>query len=896
MRKSDLAYGKMSGSGRRRSSKWDLKEESRILFDSTHEKGWSGKAGLSFHDKESQRGWLSPETAGGNRPKWSVLEPLSGRRGSRRDDSIDEDHNRSLKAMTAWEGEENYGTRMSPGLDEWRHQSRRNSPRNEWKRSRRSRSRSQSRSRSRSPDRGFGREPGLYDRSRSRSAVSSQICKDFAAGRCRRGNHCQFLHQGTQTYEDDWERHRKTATSQYPIPHDSREYPTGSGRSTDSCSDFLKGNCRRGASCRFAHHGATHAAGKGSSNEVTRERNSDRRHRDASPERHGDREIRRPADVPCKFFAAGNCRNGKYCRFSHQGQALLSPERSRDGRFSHDQNADDIEKVWNGPKWSSTSTTDAVKLNEDKNGTVGELDHRATARSVDDRWGHCLEEDKTLRESLIDHKMPESDKKETLLWKTENAGDKILGSEQRAGENWLGDMDMSPEWNYKVQPSNHIDKQECVSLTSCDPIITQEASGQVHNATAVMPSIINEASTKPPEYSSRDVSTSALPHDDKNLTGKAASSHGGIFSNMVSAPSFNQNSLNSSAVPLPGINMGGQGQVTILTSGGRGFINPQSQTLFQEGNTLNRPDVGEANVSQVNPGVPITQNMVSSEQLTQLTSISASLAQLLANGQQLPQLYAAHTSHAHNSTETPSFANSEGPVKANSAVTIQLNETVGKQKQCDPLSDGIEPEKHDLNVNDPSGLSPDVIGQKNFINGKLEMSSKSVPPSSLAGAPKTGDYNKFCSLEEPNNKGYHLNQLEPGAVSKETKENNRVVTEESGKVEDKAVQENDLLENVDGDGKIDEGKKGKDVKGIRAFKFALVEFVKDLLKPAWKEGQMSKDAYKNIVKKVVDKVTGTMQGASIPQTQEKIQQYLSFSKPKLTKLVQAYVEKLQKDK
>ncbi|KAJ4825957.1 hypothetical protein Tsubulata_011193, partial [Turnera subulata] len=73
---------------------------------------------------------------------------------------------------------------------------------------------------------------------------------------------------------------------------------------------------------------------------------------------------------------------------------------------------------------------------------------------------------------------------------------------------------------------------------------------------------------------------------------------------------------------------------------------------------------------------------------------------------------------------------------------------------------------------------------------------------------------------------------------------------------------------------------------IRAFKFALVEFVKDLLKPTWKEGQVSKDAYKSIVKKVVDKVTNTMQSTSIPQTQEKIDQYLSFSKPKLTKLVQ----------
>ncbi|KAF2284416.1 hypothetical protein GH714_021629 [Hevea brasiliensis] len=176
------------------------------------------------------------------------------------------------------------------------------------------------------------------------------------------------------------------------------------------------------------------------------------------------------------------------------------------------------------------------------------------------------------------------------------------------------------------------------------------------------------------------------------------------------------------------------------------------------------------------------------------------------------------------------------------------------------------------------------------------MSSKSLSPS-VAGAPKAGDYNKFHSLQEPDGKSYQVNEMEPGANSIVTKENNGVVTEESRKVEeDKTAQENDVLENIDGDGKTDEGKQSKDVKGIRAFKFALVEFVKELLKPKWKEGQMTKDAYKNVVKKVVDKVTGSMQGGTIPQTQERIQQYLSFSKPKLTKLVQAYVEKFQKDK
>lgn len=78
----------------------------------------------------------------------------------------------------------------------------------------------------------------------------------------------------------------------------------------------------------------------------------------------------------------------------------------------------------------------------------------------------------------------------------------------------------------------------------------------------------------------------------------------------------------------------------------------------------------------------------------------------------------------------------------------------------------------------------------------------------------------------------------------------------------------------------------KETKGIKLFKCALVEVVKDLLKPSWKDGQLSREAHKTIVKKVVDKVTGTMEAGVIPQTQEKIDTYLSHSKGKLTKLVQ----------
>ncbi|KAL7583126.1 hypothetical protein Lser_V15G44597 [Lactuca serriola] len=91
-----------------------------------------------------------------------------------------------------------------------------------------------------------------------------------------------------------------------------------------------------------------------------------------------------------------------------------------------------------------------------------------------------------------------------------------------------------------------------------------------------------------------------------------------------------------------------------------------------------------------------------------------------------------------------------------------------------------------------------------------------------------------------------------------------------------------------------EGNNGNDEKCMRQFRAALVEFVKEILKPKWKEGRMTREVYKSVVKKVIDKITTTIQQVQIPKTQPKIELYLSHSKPKITKLVEAYVEKLVK--
>ncbi|KAI3894885.1 hypothetical protein MKX03_018164, partial [Papaver bracteatum] len=78
---------------------------------------------------------------------------------------------------------------------------------------------------------------------------------------------------------------------------------------------------------------------------------------------------------------------------------------------------------------------------------------------------------------------------------------------------------------------------------------------------------------------------------------------------------------------------------------------------------------------------------------------------------------------------------------------------------------------------------------------------------------------------------------------------------------------------------------GQDPRSMKHFRAALADFVKEVLKPSWRQGNMSKEAFKTIVKKTVDKVSGAMKKHQIPKSQAKINQYVESSQRKLTKLV-----------
>lgn len=92
---------------------------------------------------------------------------------------------------------------------------------------------------------------------------------------------------------------------------------------------------------------------------------------------------------------------------------------------------------------------------------------------------------------------------------------------------------------------------------------------------------------------------------------------------------------------------------------------------------------------------------------------------------------------------------------------------------------------------------------------------------------------------------------------------------------------------MDVDFQID-GSIQKESKALKFFRAALVDHVKELLKPAWHEGHLSKDAHIMIVKKSVDKVVSTLEPHQIP-IMDTAKQYVSSSQVKIAKLVNVSV-------
>ncbi|CAN6359608.1 unnamed protein product [Urochloa humidicola] len=84
---------------------------------------------------------------------------------------------------------------------------------------------------------------------------------------------------------------------------------------------------------------------------------------------------------------------------------------------------------------------------------------------------------------------------------------------------------------------------------------------------------------------------------------------------------------------------------------------------------------------------------------------------------------------------------------------------------------------------------------------------------------------------------------------------------------------------------------GSNNEKAREFRFHLAEHIKDLIKPIWKEGVLSKDAHKHVVKKSVEKVADSILPNQVPTTKELIAKYITTNRSKIEKLVKAYVDR-----
>uniref|UniRef100_A0A0D9VR81 SFR19-like C-terminal domain-containing protein n=1 Tax=Leersia perrieri TaxID=77586 RepID=A0A0D9VR81_9ORYZ len=89
---------------------------------------------------------------------------------------------------------------------------------------------------------------------------------------------------------------------------------------------------------------------------------------------------------------------------------------------------------------------------------------------------------------------------------------------------------------------------------------------------------------------------------------------------------------------------------------------------------------------------------------------------------------------------------------------------------------------------------------------------------------------------------------------------------------------------IDNDESVDKNKT-KDSRSMKLFKVAIADFVKEVLKPSWRQGNISREAFKTIVRKTVDKVSNSVPNNHIPKTPAKIKQYVQSSQKKVTKLV-----------
>ncbi|KAL0710673.1 hypothetical protein Bca4012_017651 [Brassica carinata] len=90
------------------------------------------------------------------------------------------------------------------------------------------------------------------------------------------------------------------------------------------------------------------------------------------------------------------------------------------------------------------------------------------------------------------------------------------------------------------------------------------------------------------------------------------------------------------------------------------------------------------------------------------------------------------------------------------------------------------------------------------------------------------------------------------------------------------------LDERDGEVRSDAG-----TKAMRQFRTAVVETIKEMVKPLWREGRLTKEVHNMVVKRASEKiVSAAVQSHQVPTDSASVDQYLSMSATKIVKLVE----------
>ncbi|KAM7518726.1 hypothetical protein LguiB_017688 [Lonicera macranthoides] len=793
----------------------------------------------------------------------------------------------------------------SPGFDRWGCENKSRSPSDSWdlpqrgKRMSRDRSRSwsrgegrgrsRSRSRSRGRPRDRSRSPsnvhkrvsyGMIDR-RSGTGMSSQPCKYFSAGMCKKGSQCNFFHpdnlssRDEKYLEDDLADRRRGRLAYGDLEFGDNEELTDNPHHGGSGDNYEIGN--RNVSAKFDHRRQPIRSGK----------------------------------HPCKDFMMGKCHRDN-CRYFHDD--LSAADKWGDDRRA--RNHDEKTKSWNAVAWED------VEKNSDtaKSSGWGEKLHDPMVgeKRGDDRRGrNLLERTKSWNGSTWNDVKDTSNTAKSTGWGEGSAMNPKFQNPTAAGnqggDRWHLNSDEKaklwngPTWNDAKDTSNAAKStgwgEGSVGNTKInDPMVAETQDDDRQGCNLDERTILWNRPTRNDIKETLDASKSVgwgegsigdlKLHDPtekctddrqgRNFDEKTKSLNGRTLDDVKGTPDAAKStgSGEKCTVDMLGRNFDEKTKswnaplddvkVSLDTAKSSGWCDGSVGILtFHNPTTAEERGPHSENASQM---WAILKDKAAKRDEHGHVSLHRDPQIIPESSQSQIHEISMHVDEQNLTQETVTLTQ----VSENShttAITEDFN-ALNKVKVSDQNGERTSQPLPTSTINDHSHQGANLTAS-NGNNIDLNVPLQNMNPENEAA----------ILLKESVKPSMEI--LDIGAPPEVLA--NVVNPKVSGTIDRKQERENIIH------GKVEETNNiSKEEKAMRLFRIALVELVKEILKPKWKEGQMSREVHKTIVKKTVDKVTSAIPGDQIPNTQEKVDQYLSFSKGKITKLVQAYVERFQK--